>query len=165
MKNKLTAYSFLFTVCVLILITFALPDNTVSKIIFLGTLSFIYGLYVSIYASKKKCRKISKFRSIFHGIRNSVIIVLSYFAITKLPILSQPVSLVISDDKIASFVSSIIILLIICNILTHLTYKASVKKVCNVCGADIESNLKKYNEYLARKNDDTNNTSDIRIAN
>jgi len=152
MENKLISYSFLFTILVLCLITFALPDNTISKLIFLGTLSFIFGLYISVQASKKKCKKVSKIRSIFHGIRTAVIITLVYFIIIKLPILSQPIKYVIPNNKIATFITSIIIILSICTLLTRFNYKASIEKVCFVCASDIDDNLKKYNNYLDTKN-------------
>lgn len=165
MEGKLTAYSFLFTVTTLCLITFALPDNTVSKLIFLGTLSFIFALYISVQASQKKCKKISKIRSIFHGIRTSLIITLAYFLITKIPIFSQPIKFVIPDDKLAVFISALILVFVICIILTNLNYKASIEKVCFVCAGDVEDNLKKYDQYLDTTTDNINDKLDIRITN
>tara|TARA_B110000967_G_C18831529_1_gene534347 strand:- start:1185 stop:1550 length:366 start_codon:yes stop_codon:yes gene_type:complete len=116
--------------------------------IFNGTLAFIFGIYISTEASKKKCKKISKLRSLWHGIKMSALYTGLYYVFSLLPIFKMPIKTVIKDDKIAGFISNVIYLSILTAFISKINYNNSVKKVCNICSITLENNLKKYDEYL-----------------
>lgn len=148
MKTKLVAFSFLFTLMTMVSTSFLLPENRLTQVIFNGTLAFIFGIFISVGASKQKCKKVSKLRSLWHGVKMSALYVGVYYLITVVPIFKTPIKMAVKDDKIAGFIANLIYLTILTIFVSRNHYKNSVKKVCNICSADLEANLKKYEEYL-----------------
>ena len=148
MKKSLSSICFIFTITVMSCVSFVLPQKTTTHLIFLGTLSFIFGLYISVSASKKKCKKVGKLRSLLHGGFTAFLSLGIFSLITFIPILNKPIELFITNTHIAKFIAGFIYIFFALQWITNRNYDASIKKVCSLCSADLADNLKKYNEYL-----------------
>ena len=155
MKNKLSAYISVFTIIVLSCITFVLPDNTTTHLIVLATLSFILGLYTSVGASKKKCKRISKLRSLYHGFLAALVSTGIFAFLSYIPVANKPFELVVKNEKIAKYIGSLIYIYIGLTFIIKKIYKDSIKYVFARCSVTVSDNLKKYNEYLDKKPDST----------
>lgn len=148
MKNKLSTYSFIFTLIVISCTIFILPDNKITHLIFLGTLSFIFGLYISVDASKKKCKKVGKLRSLFHGLLTTLTSTSIYALLSYMPVINTPIEMVIKNKTIAKYIGSVVYIFIVMMWVVKRNHKNSIEKVCSLCHNEMNNNLKKYNEYL-----------------
>ena len=161
MKKKLSSFCFIFSIAVVSGISI-LPDSIVTRAIFLGTLSFIFGLYISVSASKKKCKKVGKVRSLFHGGLTSLIAVSIFALLSYVDILNKPAQIVIPNKKVAKYIGIFVYIFLALRWITKRNYTSSVKKVCNLCYADLVDNLKKYNEYLDKAPEPIDTNIEIR---
>ena len=164
MKKKLSAFCFLFTIATLTCVFYVLPDSKLTQLIFMGTLSFIFGLYTSVYASKKKCKKIGKLQSLFNGGLTSLatvsILALLISSLTS-DILNKPMEMLITNKKMARYIGSLVYIFLVLRWLTQRNYNKSIEKVCKLGYSDMTDNLKKYNIYLDKKPESTD--SDIQV--
>lgn len=161
MKKKLSTFCLLFTIVVVSCISFILPNN-INAMIFLGTLSFIFGIYISTTASKKKCKKIGKAQSVFHGILTSGISVGIYGLLSYISLLNKPIQIFIKHDKIAKYVGALIYIFLALSWITRRNYDKSIEKVCSRCYTGMVNNLKKYNEYLEKVPESINKDIEVR---
>ena len=162
MKKSLSSLCFIFTITVMTFVSFILPKNITTQLIFLGTLSFLFGLYVSVNASKKKCKKVGKLRSLLHGIFTAFISVGIFTLITYITILNKPVGLFITNASVAKFIAGFIYIFFALQWIIKRNYAASIEKVCTICSTDLVDNLKKYNKYLNKKPEPTTTSIEVR---
>lgn len=162
MKKRLSTFCLLFTIVVVSFISFILPDNNITQMIFLGTLSFIFGIYISTTASKKKCKKIGKVQSVFHGILTSGISVGIYGLLSYISLLNKPIQIFIKHDKMAKYIGALIYIFLVLRWITRRNYDKSIEKVCSLCYTGMVDNLKKYNEYLEKVPESINKDIEVR---
>ena len=160
MKKRLSTFCLLFTIVVVSFISFILPDNNITQMIFLGTLSFIFGIYISTTASKKKCKKIGKVQSVFHGILTSGISLGTW--ILNISLLNKPIHIFIKHDKMAKYIGALIYIFLALRWITRRNYDKSIEKVCSLCYTGMVDNLKKYNEYLEKVPESINKDIEVR---
>lgn len=160
MKKRLSTFCLLFTIVVVSFISFILPGNNITRMIFLGTLSFIFGIYISTTASKKKCKKIGKVQSVFHGILTSGISLGTW--ILNISLLNKPIQIFIKHDKMAKYIGALIYIFLALRWITRRNYDKSIEKVCSLCYTGMVDNLKKYNEYLEKVPESINKDIEVR---
>tara|TARA_B110000977_G_C11011719_1_gene467944 strand:+ start:279 stop:764 length:486 start_codon:yes stop_codon:yes gene_type:complete len=160
MKKRLSTFCLLFTIVVVSFISFILPGNNITQMIFLGTLSFIFGIYISTTASKKKCKKIGKVQSVFHGILTSGISLGTW--ILNISLLNKPIQIFIKHDKMAKYIGALIYIFLALRWITRRNYDKSIEKVCSLCYTGMVDNLKKYNEYLEKVPESINKDIEVR---
>ena len=160
MKKRLSTFCLLFTIVVVSFISFILPGNNITQMIFLGTLSFIFGIYISTTASKKKCKKIGKVQSVFHGILTSGISLGTW--ILNISLLNKPIHIFIKHDKMAKYIGALIYIFLALRWITRRNYDKSIEKVCSLCYTGMVDNLKKYNEYLEKVPESINKDIEVR---
>jgi predicted MFS family arabinose efflux permease len=160
MKKRLSTFCLLFTIVVVSFISFILPGNNITKMIFLGTLSFIFGIYISTTASKKKCKKVGKVQSVFHGILTSGISLGTW--ILNISLLNKPIHIFIKHDKMAKYIGALIYIFLALRWITRRNYDKSIEKVCSLCYTGMVDNLKKYNEYLEKVPESINKDIEVR---
>ena len=160
MKKRLSTFCLLFTIVVVSFISFILPGNNITRMIFLGTLSFIFGIYISTTASKKKCKKVGKVQSVFHGILTSGISLGTW--ILNISLLNKPIHIFIKHDKMAKYIGALIYIFLALRWITRRNYDKSIEKVCSLCYTGMVDNLKKYNEYLEKVPESINKDIEVR---
>ena len=160
MKKRLSTFCLLFTIVVVSFISFILPGNNITKMIFLGTLSFIFGIYISTTASKKKCKKVGKVQSVFHGILTSGISLGTW--ILNISLLNKPIQIFIKHDKMAKYIGALIYIFLALRWITRRNYDKSIEKVCSLYYTGMVDNLKKYNEYLEKVPESINKDIEVR---
>ena len=160
MKKRLSTFCLLFTIVVVSFISFILPGNNITRMIFLGTLSFIFGIYISTTASKKKCKKVGKVQSVFHGILTSGISLGTW--ILNISLLNKPIHIFIKHDKMAKYIGALIYIFLALRWIIRRNYDKSIEKVCSLCYTGMVDNLKKYNEYLEKVPESINKDIEVR---
>ena len=171
-KNEILLNSLIFSLIASILVNFALIKKT-SIIIFLFIFYFAYGILVSILASKKKCKKTGKLLAVFHGILNSVSVIIIYLFLLTSKLFNKSLDVgikrfttvsstkvwdaehisTIKDTKFGKFVVFLFVMFFFNIFITIFISKESIKRTCDFCPNEIFNNLKKYNEYLDKKPD------------
>ena len=109
---------------------------------------------------KKKCKKIGKVQSVFHGILTSGISLGTW--ILNISLLNKPIQIFIKHDKMAKYIGALIYIFLALRWITRRNYDKSIEKVCSLCYTGMVDNLKKYNEYLEKVPESINKDIEVR---
>tara|TARA_B100001094_G_C18163586_1_gene790724 strand:+ start:1710 stop:2228 length:519 start_codon:yes stop_codon:yes gene_type:complete len=121
------------------------------SIISLSIISFLLGVIISIYASKKNCRKTNKINAIRMGIKTSIYCIVGYFLVYFVSFIREPFLSIIGNNELGYSVAQSFIIILNSITATIINYYTSIKMSCNVSNKKIEVNLKKLDKYLDEK--------------
>ena len=126
------------------------PGIIISVIVLIIT-SFILGIIISSYASKKNCDKINKTHAIKQGIKHILYAVVGYLIVYFIGFIRNPFLEIFGQEALGYSIAQSFIVVLNSYTATIINYYSSIKVSCKVSQEKIDKNLKKLDKYLDKK--------------
>tara|TARA_B110001450_G_C17586213_1_gene467038 strand:- start:567 stop:1088 length:522 start_codon:yes stop_codon:yes gene_type:complete len=125
--------------------------------------SFLLGVIISIYASKKNCKKTNKMNAIRMGIKSCIYSIIGYFLVYFVSFIREPFLSIIGNNELGYSVAQSFIIVLNSITATIINYYTSIKMSCNVTNSKkVEENLRKLDKYLDEKPKENTNIKSSR---
>ena len=124
--------------------------------------SFILGILIALYSSKKNCNSVNKKNLFKQGIRHVVYSLLGYFMVYYIRIIREPFFSIFKDKKMSYSIAQSFIIIMNSITATIINYYQSIDSSCKLSQVEIDKNLKKLDKYLNTK-EKKHNTKKIEI--
>ena len=161
MANGLTKYipySILYTTVTVWLIDYIflnnLPTPLPNLFMFLiyGIVFFtIYSYCMSISASKAKCDRVNKKRSLYHAIKSTLVVSITYICVYMFNSFRFPFNELIGTGDLGNCVAEIFYISLSLSLITISNAYNSAELTCKITPAEIKENLKELDKYLDKR--------------
>jgi hypothetical protein len=119
--------------------------------VILSLYTFIIGLLIALYSSKKNCNRVDKLNLIKQGLRHVIFFLGGYMLIYYVSFIREPFLTIFGSDKLGYSIAQSFMIVLNSITATIINYYTSIEKSCKVSQTDIDKNLKKLDNYLDKK--------------
>ena len=161
MANGLTKYipySIIYTTLIVFLIDYIflnnLPTPLPNLFMFLiyGLVFFtIYSYSMSVSASKAKCDKVNKKRSMYHAIKSTLVVSITYICVYMFNSFRFPFNELIGKGDLGNCIAEIFYISLSLSLMTISNAYDSAELTCKIKPSEIKENLKELDKYLDKK--------------
>ena len=121
------------------------------SLISLSISSFLLGLIVSTYASRKNCGKTNKKNAIKMGFKTVIYSVIGYLLVYFVSFIRNPFLEILGNTALGYSIAQSFVIVLNTISATIINYYTSIKVSCKVSQEVIDKNLKKLDIYLDKK--------------
>ena len=125
--------------------------NLFMFIIYATIIVFPYSFLISRKASLDSCSKNNKSRSIWHAIKSTLVVIITYIVIYFFNMFREPFNELITNQNISNFIADFFYISLNLSLITILNTHDSIKRSCVLIPSEVENNIEDLDKYLSKK--------------
>lgn len=146
---------FLFTVFIFTVNYFIISKLKKNEVLIfcllLSLVSFIFGILIAIYSSKKNCERIDKWNLIRQGLRHIIYSLIGYFLVFYVSIIREPFLNIFGNNTLGYSIAQSFMIVMNSITATIINYYTTIEISCKISQENIDKNLKKLDKFLDTK--------------